>query len=210
MPFLRRTTRRLLATTLALAGLCALAPVARAAPPAELTCPPVLLEQPFLRFGDPNQYTLLPVGDFEDQATGWTLDRARVELGNEPFYVRSPRDKRSLRIAPGSSVVSTTTCAGVTEPTLRFFARSSGSTSLLDGGLRVDVLYADAFGRAQSLQIATVAPMPEWAPSAPIAVLANLLTVLPDAQAPIEFRFTALTGSTWHIDDVYLDPQKRG
>jgi hypothetical protein len=41
-----------------------------------------------------------------------------------------------------------------------------------------------------------------------MAMLANLLPLLPGQQTPVRFKFTAIAGS-WQIDDVYVDPYQR-
>lgn len=206
------------APSLALVALVALAAASlllAPAPPAragELLdvggCPDVRLEQPFRPWLDPMEYTLVPNGDFEKSTQGWRLDGAWVQSGNEPFKVRGANDTRSLRIAPGRSVVTPTVCAGLHEPTVRFFSRATGagtSTSVL----LVEVLYEDAYGLNSSLPIGWIGGREGWEPTAPYPVVANLLPLLPGDQAPVAFRLTALGDASWDVDDVYLDPQRR-
>ena len=52
------------------------------------------LSQPFLPWGDPGDYALLPNGGFEQQARAWSLDgQADVVSGNEPFHVNDDNDR---------------------------------------------------------------------------------------------------------------------
>jgi hypothetical protein len=196
----------------AVVALLAVAVLAFAAPaaPAALidSCPGTPLEQPFLQWLDPMNYSLVPNGDFEKSTQGWYLNGAGMQSGNEPFKVRSANDSRSLRVAPGGSAVTPTVCVGVNEPTVRFFSRATGagtSTSVL----LVEVLYEDAYGLDRSLPIGKVSGRTSWQPTAPYAVIADLVPLLPGDQAPVAFRLTALGDAAWDVDDFYLDPQRR-
>jgi hypothetical protein len=49
----------------------------------------------------------------------------------------------------------------------------------------------------------------EWAPTPVVPVVVNLLSLLGDQD--VAFRFTALDNrGEWTIDDVYVDPYKKG
>lgn len=67
-------------------------------------------ETPFTRWQDSSSYVLIQNGGFEASAGGWSLDGASVQSGNESYHVRAggSGDSHSLRIPPGSSVVSPT------------------------------------------------------------------------------------------------------
>ena len=86
---------------------------------------------------------------------------------------------------------------------MRFFARSAGSPS---GKLAVDVLYTDAAGEPRKLRIGMVTSdaAPDWTPVTPLPITANTV------EMDVAFQFTALGGSEWTIDDVYVDPYKKG
>lgn len=204
--------RALLRVGLALAVLASLLAAAPASHAGILVasagpCSHATLEQPFARWLDPMSYELLPGGDFEGGATGWKVDGASVVAGNHPFADGS----RSLSLSRGDAATSPVVCAGLGEPTLRFFARGR-ATSLLGtalSSLRVDVLYEDAAGNARSGPIGLAALSPGWSPTLPMAVVVNLLPLLPDDSTPVAFRFVAQGPATWQIDDVYLDPTRR-
>ena len=68
-------------------------------------------------------------------------------------------------------------------------------------------LAPDADGAPQELRIGTVNAdeAEEWTPVAPLAIVANT------TEMDVQFRFTAIgAGSEWLIDDVYVDPYKKG
>jgi hypothetical protein len=206
-----RALRLLLAAAVTLAVCWALAPSASAGVLVKAAgeCPTQKLEQPFLRWLDPAQYTLLPGGTFESALPGWTLSGARVVSGNEPYYVHGKSEKKSLSIPSGSKATSAVICVGLGHPTMRLFAKSSGGSVLAT--LKVEVLFELATGQVVSLPIG-VAPAGahrSWQPTLPMAVVANLLPLLPNARTPVAFRFTPVGAASWTIDDVYVDPRFR-
>jgi hypothetical protein len=75
--------------------------------------------------------------------------------------------------------------------------------------LAVEVLFEDNAGNVHSLPIGVVTPGSRWSPTLPLPVLANLLPLLPNDRTAVRFRLTAIGGSTWQVDDVYVDPRSR-
>src|SRR4051812_3736110 len=203
--------RRLLTFSLvALVALASHAGVARAA----TSCPSAAqLEQPFLAFGDAAQYFLSPMGSFETKP--WP--GGTVVAGNEPSNVRSGggADAHSMSFSrPG--VTSPVVCIGLFDPTIRLFAmRTAGA-----GNLKISVVYTgtDAAKHTMALLPISAPSNGSWVLSVPTPILANL-TVLPRADgtdpvnalpsAGVRFSFMPAAGSTWQIDDVYVDPYAR-
>ncbi|MDQ4041262.1 MAG: hypothetical protein M3141_05885 [Actinomycetota bacterium] len=201
-----RSTRRLLLAVLSLALALVPAASAQAGPLVDSVgpCEARTLEQPFLRWLDPARYFLVEGGGFESGSSGWDFNGAARAAGNETFYVHSSGDRWSLSLPAGSSATSPSTCVGIGEPTLRLFARNSGSAL---STLKVEVLYEDAAGNVRSLAIGLVSGGASWQPTLPLAVTANLLALLPGDNTPVAFRFTPQgANGEWRIDDVYVDP----
>jgi hypothetical protein len=169
-------------------------------------CGDQALSQPFAPWLDPASYTLDNGGSFEGGASGWSLNGASVVSGNESYNVGGAGDSSSLSLPSGSSATSADICVGLEHPTLRIFARNSGSPLAT---LRVEVLFEDALGNVHSLTIGNVDSTSSWQPSLQMPVVANLLPLLPDQYTPVEFRFTP-QGGNWQIDDVYVDPHHSG
>jgi hypothetical protein len=169
------------------------------------SCDDPPLERPFTPWLDGMQYVLAPDGDFDRDAAGWQLASAAVVADNEPWNVHGSERTAALRLAGDGSATSPVMCVGVEHPTLRLFARNRGSVL---GTLGVEVLFEDALGETRSLPIGTVLGG-GWAPTLPMPVLANLLTLLPGERTPVAFRFTA-RGGDWTIDDVFVDPWGKG
>jgi hypothetical protein len=194
--------RRLLVAALALLLPLVAAASARAGETSR--CTGRVIEQPFAAWGDLADYFLAPDGDFSAGGAGWELDGAEIVADNEPFWVHGGDTPAAVRIAGGASATSPAICVGVDDPTMRFFARSDGGPS---GTLAVDVLYTDAGGARQKLRIGTVTAdaAPDWTAVTPLPITANT------AEMDVAFRFKALgAGSEWTIDDVYVDPYKKG
>lgn len=161
---------------------------------------------PFTPWLDYMDYVEQPGGTFEAGAPGWNLGSASVVNGNEPYYVHDAGDSKSLAIPGGQTVTSSTMCVGINEPTLRFFARSSGGNLL--SKLLVDVQFEDALGNVLTLPIGTH-PRGPWSPTLTMPVVANLLPLLSGDKTPVRFRFTALGSADWQLDDVYVDPRRQ-
>jgi invasion protein IalB len=163
------------------------------------------LSKPFVAWNDRADYTLSPGGAFETGDPGWTLQGARTEAGNEPFFVRDAADRRSLELSPGDSATSPTMCVGLEHPTLRFFAK--GERRLLST-LTVEVIAETSLGLQVALPVGVVLPNGAWRPSPSYLVVGNLLPLLPGNYTPVRFRLRAI-GGTWNVDDFYVDPKRR-
>jgi hypothetical protein len=170
-------------------------------------CEDQVLAQPFLPWLDPAAYFLLPDGSFEAGGRGWALeDGAGVVAGGEPHDVSHNGALAALRLGGGGSATSPAVCVGLEHPTARLFARNTGS---LLGTLRVDVEFEDAAGEVHALPVALLLGGQRWAPTLPLAMIANLLPLLPGSHTAIALRFTA-QGGDWEIDDVHVDPYRKG
>jgi hypothetical protein len=200
--FLRRLA--VLSVAVAAVGMGAAQPAGAA-----VGCPDRALSQPFLRWLDLAHYTLAPNGGLESGSQGWSLSRAKVVSGSESFYVRAKTDRYSLSLPSGSSARTGTTCVTLLDPpTVRFFARNTGS---LLSTLKVEALYKDIFGTPRAQTLAFLVGTSSWRPTLPLPFLATVQhpPLVTDGKVDVAFRFTPL-GSLggWRIDDVYVDPFK--
>jgi hypothetical protein len=174
-------------------------------------CDAQSVEQPFSRWLDPSSYVLVPNGDVESGNDSWTLGGGYAASGNEPWYVHGAGETSSMKIPAGRSVTTGSICVGLEHPTMRFFARSSGGLlSSVTSVLAVEVQFEDSLGGIVSLPIGVVpTSLGSWTPTLPYPVVANLLPLLPGDHTAVRFRFTAVGGASWQIDDVYVDPRSR-
>ena len=189
--------------TAAVATAAVAAPAAQAGPlVASASCTQKPVAQVFLPWGDPANYFLADSGTFESGAAGWSLSGAVVNGGNEPWAVSGPGTS-SLKLSAGGTAVSGVECVGITEPTLRFFAKGSGF-----GRLDVTVAFEDAAGNVQRAPAGSLVGSGGWTPGVQMPIAAALLPLLPGEQTPVRFEFRAASGN-WQIDDVYVDPYRR-
>ncbi len=161
--------------------------------------------QPFLRWNDFADYTLLPGGTFESGTPGWTLE-------NNARVVTTPTTDlgggtRALSIPKGSKVITRPVCVTELHPTIRFFAQAKGSTSTR---LLVEVFYEDLGGSVNTMPIAYLKPSTTWQPTTIIPIHVNLrAAVSPTKTAAVAFRLSAEEGDgTWLVDGLYVDPYK--
>ena len=158
-------------------------------------CDDSALSQPFTSWLDHAQYKLAPGGDFEAGGPGWTLEGgAAVADGNSPFHIGGPGGDSSLELPPGASATSPMSCVTLTYPTLRFFAGSQKA-----GKIAVEVVYDDRVFRSGTVGTR------DWAPSRLLLTGAATLDV-----EHVSIRLTNVGTSTVDVDDVYVDPYRRG
>jgi hypothetical protein len=212
----RSRSTTLLALVAALVVLCASAGSAVAAPkPKSSACPTATeLSQVFLRYADPAMYYLAPQGDFERSA--WS-GGSRAS-GNEPDQVGGVTDSRSMRLGPRDVAVSPNTCIGLDHPTTRFYVqRVSGVLPL-----SLSVRYTGIDRRTHEIPVGAITPPTTgaWAVTLPMPLLANFVvpvqalgTAPTDptlATGAVRFVLTAPAGTSWLVDDIYVDPYSRG
>jgi hypothetical protein len=165
--------------------------------------------QPFARWGDVNNYTLVTGGTFESGSIPWLLfPSASVGAGNESYYVHANSDSRSLGLPSGSSATSPAVCTSIYHPTLRLFVRNTGSSA---SRLKVEALYPGLLGGVQVARLGDLSGTATWQPSPTFALtVTNLLATLSLQQTAIAYRFTPEDSSgQWRVDDVYVDPRMR-
>jgi hypothetical protein len=191
----RVSPRSLLLACAVILGFLLVAPAAQAA------CEGEVLERPFAPWGDNSDYSLVPNGDVSDGAAGWSLNGADVIADNEPWNVHGSPNPGAIRLRGGDSATTAPTCVSLAHPTMRFFLRDAGS---ILGSLEIEVVLSNGL----SLPIGVVLGLLQgnaWAPSATQLIVGNLL------DDEVRFRFRAIgLGSEWVIDDVYVDPYKKG
>lgn len=152
------------------------------------------VEQPFVEWGDSHAYTLISAAE---SSAGWSLRGASVVSGNEPWYVHSRAESRSIAISPGGRAESPSTCITLFDPTARYFVNGSPG-----GKLQVEAMANLPLGISLPLGSTVISGDGSWSLSDVQHFLCNLTSPL---TWTISFRFTSLSGN-WQVDDVYLDP----
>jgi hypothetical protein len=196
-----RSGRTRVSALVVLALVLALPAAAQAA-----DCPAQDSARTFAPWGDQAWYAPAPDGGFEDGASGWALSGgAAVQEGNEPFYVGGTGDHRSLSLPAGSSARTPAICIDVGHPTIRLFARNTGSSL---ASLEVSVRVRALLGLWLTVPVGVVHGDESWSPTAPVPVVANLLSLVRGGQS-VYFQFRP-SGGEWSIDDLYVDPYSKG
>ena len=169
-------------------------------------CGDETLTHPFAQFGDDAYYKLVQGGSFEAADDDWTLRRgAKIVSGNEPWKVGGAGHGKSLVLPAGSTAISPTSCVGLAEPTVRFFAKKNRAALLGISTLAVSVYVKTSLGLVVPVPVGVVLGNGQWKPTPPMLIVANLLPLLPGDRTPVAFQFTPILGD-WQIDDLYVDP----
>jgi hypothetical protein len=203
--------RVVLMAALSSLGLALAVPAAHASVLSLLSpCSSETYSHPFAQWGDNADYTPVAGGSFESGNASWLLTGgAATSDGNESYNAGGSGDSKSLSLPAGSSATSPAMCTGIDHPTMRFFMRNTGASS---SRLRVDVLYPGLLGAVRSQTLGYIGGSADWQPSDTQGLLvSNLLATLSLSRTAIAFRLTASDSSgKWSVDDVYLDPYRRG
>jgi hypothetical protein len=165
--------------------------------------------QPFAQWGDSNDYTLAPGGDFETPLSDWSLTGgAAVSSGSESFGVTGSVGASSLSVPVGSVAVSAPVCVDPTRENFRFFARNSSTSK--NAKLKVEILYPTKSGDQKVILggILDTAKVGGWQLSPAYSNSSNLALLSGLKNPPIQYRFTT-TGGGWQVDDIYVDPRMR-
>ena len=201
---LRRTAAAIFTAAIAAAAFASPANAALLTASAD-SCVDGPLTQPFQRFGDQHNYKLL--GSFEAENPAWQFSGgAKIVSGNETYKVGGSTHSRSLSLPQGSAAISPFTCVGLSEPTLRLFAKRNSALLGLVSTLSVQIQVKTSLGLSVWLPV-----LPgdlggsSWHPTAQMPLIANILPLSYSDKTPVRFRFAPLLGS-WQIDDVYVDP----
>ena len=169
------------------------------------TCDNATLSQPFLPWGDTNDYKLVPGGNFEGSLAGWTLSGgARVVAGSEPYGATGALGANSLYLPAGASVQSPYTCVNAAYPSFRLFGRTNGLLSTVV----VQVVYKLPLLGPVGIPVGTIALSGSWQPTLPMLTASAIPGLVSGGTAQVSLKFTALTGSS-QIDDVFVDPRCR-
>jgi hypothetical protein len=150
---------------------------------------------------------ILPAAARAADCSGQTLDRTFLPWADPAFYTPVPEgwtlaggaavvNDGAVSLPAGSSATTAPICIGLGHPTVRFFARNTGNPLSL---LRVSAVVGET-----ELPIGLVPAGREWAPSPPLLLAVNLL-----GADSVAFKFAA-DGGSWSVDDVYVDPYRKG
>lgn len=171
------------------------------AAPAASACPERPVTQPFAAWGDVRDYVEVPGGSFEE---GFAWDA----VGTPVLAEGTEAGSAALRLHAGDSITSPALCVTRSYPHLRLLALAANRRS----HLAIEALWTDAEGKRQlrPLEPQTALPHQSWLPTGDIP----LRKVLPrDLGGVRDLRVRlSVVGPVgdWVVDDVFVDPVKRG
>lgn len=169
---------------------------------ASAACPSNPASALLAQFGDNAAYSLLSGSSFEAGAPGWTLTNAEVLDGEG-----ANGDASSLAIAANGVAVSPQFCVSSEYPSFRFFARQVSGSQFAP--LDVSLRWRDLFGNRHETAVASLRAGSEWTLS-PVLRLAGALPLwMLGSTLKVQVVFQSSGGSSWAIDDVYIDPYSR-
>lgn len=172
------------------------------APTASAACTPPL-STVFAAYNDSRLYTMVPGGDFESGAAGWTLDRASV-VADPVNALKLAPDANALRIEPGGSATSPEFCVTRDFTSGRGFYKTIGLPSRRDG-LTVELLYRSSFVGLMG----TLPPKSTWTLTPSMKLAAAVPGLTPGSEVMVKVRLRATGSAPWLVDDIYADPRMR-
>jgi hypothetical protein len=183
---------------------------------ASAACPLRPTAQSYARFGDTAQYALVPGGSFELGTAGWTLVSSRVANGNDGFNVLP--GAKSLAIGGGylsasPFAISAPFCVDKTHPYFRFMLRPMGAV----GALATFIIYRNSAGdvvrQVVGSKIATNIMPGYWRASELNPLSVNIPLLEAGGTATVQLGFLSplsVNGPSYYIDNVMVDPYRRG
>ncbi len=206
MPYIIRPKgpRRLVAALFGTMLMIGVAPAAASA-----ACPSNTESAALAAFGDNSSYSLLAGSSFESGAPGWSLNNAEVLSGESASEEGANGDAYSLAIAPNGSAVSPRFCVSSEYPSFRFFARETSGGDW-NSSLNVSLRWASGRGsRELDTPVASLQPSSSWTLSPTLTLAGALPLWMPGSTLKVRVAFQPSGGSSWGIDDVYIDPYSR-
>jgi hypothetical protein len=149
----------------------------------------------FAPWGDTALYAPVQGSSFESGSSGWSWVPKAMVVAGDSSPLLGIAGSHAAEIQGGGSAKTPWICVDETTPSLRFFVRRvSGNGNLTVTGT--------LSGSKVVTTMATITGSGSWQPSPSVQFPASFMTGTLQAQ----FLFSSDAGSTYHIDDVYIDP----
>lgn len=199
-----------------LAAFAAVSLLLASAAVASADCPLQDTTKAYSQFGDQAEYTAVPGGSFEDGTSGWTFITSKLALGNDGYNVLP--GQRSVALGGGfaaglATAISPKFCVDKSHPYFRFMLRPMGAV----GALATFIIYRDASGKLVRSLIASninTTFMPGyWRPSVLNPLSINIPLLEAGGTASVQLMFVSaisVNGPSYYIDNVMVDPYRRG
>jgi hypothetical protein len=169
-------------------------------------------EQPFYAWSDYEWYGLAPGANFLARRTpsGWLLKDASIVAGGNP--IRPWSSDYSLYLKPGGYATTSAFCVDKTSPHSRMFAYTTTPNAAYSDGLKVEVIYTDAVtNKSVTKPVAVLKQQDSWNATEQFP-LVGTGAANPKwdstSRATVKYKFTAVNGTAWRIDDLFIDPKR--
>jgi hypothetical protein len=176
---------------------------------AALACAEEEVAPVFAPWGDTSDYAAAPGGLFEG-SLDWTSTGSPELVPDANPFAQSAEDTTSVALGEGDAITSPLICLTRWHPHMRFAARWSGRKARLD----LDVLWTDDKGKLKSVSLADSDPnqFPAWALSKRVMFKRVLPRdeVIRTVQLRFRVRDDGDETSSWLVDNVFVDPVKKG
>jgi hypothetical protein len=184
------------------------------APSAHAACPTQTFSTPFAAWGDLALYAPVANADFASGLAGWTTTgSARLVTDTPGAIAPASASTQSLELPSGSSATTPPICVTTGSRSARMFAVTPKRVPTSSSTLQVEILYRPTIRGGQAAKkLGTLPDQPVWNAERKMSAVPGQFDVMPDSTAStyIQYRFTPLYGTTWRIDDLFVDPRFRG
>jgi hypothetical protein len=162
--------------------------------------------QPFAQWGDDAQYSLMSGGSFEGSLSWTGTGSPSLAQENDPFNL-SGTGTTSARLRGRQAITSPPVCITAAQPYMRFVARALDKKSRLV----LEVLWNDkSVYKEKVLEEHPADLWGSWGPSK-IVQLGKALPTGSGEIHEVRLRFSLKDRlGEWLVDDVFIDPYKRG
>lgn len=200
----RRTNRSRILGPLAAASVgLAFAGITASPAHARPTCPAFgPTSQAFASFGDQDWYYPAPNGGFESELTWSRSGSVQVISWTDPFDLLGADDHRSLLLGRGGSVTTPQLCVSRRTPHLRFLGMGYGD----DLEVTVRTYGEDGEVTDSSTDDVWRDVIPAWRPSPKVDLKTSEFELGRIGYVDVTFE----SRGYWVIDDVLIDPYRKG
>jgi hypothetical protein len=158
--------------------------------------------QAFATFGDPNWYYLAPNGGFESELSWSRTGSVQVIPFSDPFDLLGADDHRSLLLGRGGAVTTPQLCVSKRTPHLRFLGIGFGD----DLEVTVRTYGEDGEVADSSTEAVRADGDPIWRPSPNVDLKTSEFELGRIGYVDVTFE----TRGFWMIDDILIDPYRKG
>ena len=181
-----------------------------ALPPAYTDCAGSKTSQPFLAWGDVDEYVEVANGSFDLGFAGWTLQGGTAAARVVPTF-------RGMVLEAGKNtkITSPRICFDETRPHARMLTRLIGDED--KGAVQVQLRYRKlhgvgleridlgGFNHDDSSRIWTASPRM----GTPLGVIRKIVEPDENGNRWFQYRFRVKGKATWQFDDLFVDPRRR-